>query len=102
MSTDASRSTTGRQSASRRFPCGLTRREFVWEMGGGFVGLALAGLLEGDGFFARHASAATVAGGQSPLAPKAAHFKAQAKSCIFLMMNGGPSHIDTFDYKPSL
>ena len=39
------------------FPCGQTRREFVWEMGAGFTGLALASLLSADGFFARHASA---------------------------------------------
>ena len=38
----------------------------------------------------------------SPLAEKPGHFPAQAKSCIFLMMEGGPSHIDTFDPKPAL
>ncbi|MEM6979715.1 MAG: DUF1501 domain-containing protein [Planctomycetota bacterium] len=37
-----------------------------------------------------------------PLAPKPGHVAAQAKSCIFLMMEGGPSHIDTFDPKPEL
>ncbi len=41
------------------FPCGRTRREFVWEMGAGFVGTALTALLAEDGFFARHAAAAT-------------------------------------------
>jgi hypothetical protein len=82
------------------FPCGVTRREFVWEMGGGFVGLALASLLAEEGFFARHAAAAQKAAG--PLAPRSPHFAAKAKSVIFLMMNGAPSHIDTFDYKPSL
>jgi hypothetical protein len=82
------------------FPCGRTRREFVWEMGGGFVGLALASLLAEEGFFARHAAAAGKAAG--PLAPRSPHFAAKAKSVIFLMMNGAPSHIDTFDYKPSL
>jgi hypothetical protein len=87
---------------SRLYPCGVTRREFVWEMGAGFAGLALAALLDGDGFFARHARAAENAPATGPLAPKPAHFRAEAKSCIFLMMNGGPSHVDTFDYKPSL
>jgi hypothetical protein len=38
----------------------------------------------------------------SPLAPKAGHFPAKARRCIFLMMEGGPSHIDTFDPKPKL
>jgi hypothetical protein len=89
------------------FPCGQTRREFVWEMGGGFAGLALSSLLAVDGFFARHASAdpasaAQLAAPHGPLAPKAPHFPSRVKSVIFLMMNGAPSHIDTFDYKPSL
>src|SRR3954466_2423315 len=40
--------------------------------------------------------------GAEPLAPKAAHFPASAKRVIFLCMRGGPSHVDTFDYKPKL
>jgi hypothetical protein len=72
-------------------------------MGGGFAGLALAALLEGDGFFARRLSGAEESkAGNSPLAPKPAHFPAKARSCIFLMMNGAPSQVDTFDYKPEL
>ncbi len=39
---------------------------------------------------------------ESPLAPKAPHFPARAKRVIFLCMRGGPSHVDTFDYKPKL
>jgi hypothetical protein len=88
------------QPSATRFPCGLSRREAIWQMGGGFAGIALAALLEGDGFFARHALAAPAPA--NPLAPKAPHFSAKAKSCIFLMMNGGPSQMDTFDYKPAL
>ncbi|MEZ5434960.1 MAG: DUF1501 domain-containing protein [Verrucomicrobiales bacterium] len=38
----------------------------------------------------------------SPLSPKAPHFPAKAKRVIFLCMRGGPSHVDTFDYKPEL
>ena len=38
----------------------------------------------------------------NPLAPKPPHFPAKAKSVIFLFMYGGPSHVDTFDYKPKL
>src|SRR5580765_5561512 len=38
----------------------------------------------------------------SPLAPKSSHHAAQAKACICLFMEGGPSHIDTFDPKPKL
>ena len=83
------------------FPCGVTRREFIWEMGGGFAGLALTSLLARDGFFTRDAHAE---GRRAPngLAPRPPHFRARAKSCIFLMMNGGPSQVDTFDYKPAL
>lgn len=81
------------------FPCGRTRREFVWQMGGGFAGLAMASLLDNDGFFGRH-----VVGAQSdgPLSVRPAHLPTKAKACIFLMMNGAPSQVDTFDYKPSL
>src|SRR5829696_5960258 len=38
----------------------------------------------------------------NPLAPKPPHFPARAKRVIFLCMEGGPSHVDTFDYKPKL
>ncbi len=89
-------------AAPRLYPCGQSRREFVWEMGAGFAGLALSSLLQGEGFFARHARANESVAPNSPLAPKPTHFPTRAKSVIFLMMNGGPSHIDTFDYKPEL
>ena len=42
-------------SLRRLFPCGQTRREFVWQMGGGFAGVALSALLGADGFFDKHA-----------------------------------------------
>ena len=84
------------------FPCGQTRREFVWQMGAGFAGLALTSLLETDGFFRQHAAAATPEALGNPLSPKPAHFPTKAKSVIFLMMNGGPSQVDTFDPKPAL
>ncbi len=92
-----------RVSDSTRFPCGLVRREFVWQMGAGFAGLALSSLLGESGFFTRHASAGETASGQkNPLAPRPSHFATKAKACIFLIMNGGPSQVDTFDYKPAL
>ncbi len=83
------------------FPCGQTRREFVWEMGGGIAGLALGSMLAQDGFFGRHAQAGPAVG-NSPLAPRLKHAAAKAKSIIFLLMNGGPSQVDTFDEKPVL
>jgi hypothetical protein len=73
--------------------CGRTRREFLWESGCGFGAAALASLLSADGALGAAAN---------PLAPKAAPGSAKAKSVIFLFMYGGPSHIDTFDYKPSM
>jgi len=87
---------------SRLFPCGHSRREFVWEMGAGFAGLALTSLLSADSFFGHQAVAARVGGATNPMASAAPHFASQAKACIFLMMNGAPSQVDTFDYKPAL
>ena len=90
-------------SCQRSSFCGRTRREFLWETGAGFAGAALAGLLGDDGFLAGQAMAAD---GQtpwrSPLAPRQPRIVPQAKSVIFLFMYGGPSHIDTFDYKPGM
>jgi hypothetical protein len=71
-------------------PCGRTRREFLWQVGGGFAGLALADLMASEAIAA------------SPLAQKLPHFTAKAKHCVFLFMNGGPSQVDTFDPKPAL
>ncbi len=83
--------------------CGRTRREFLWEAGGGFVGTALATLLADDGFFGRSAIASTPdAMTDSPLVPKRPHFPAKAKACIVLFMYGGVSQVDTFDPKPEL
>lgn len=83
--------------------CGRTRREFLWEAGGAFTSVALTGLLAADGFLGRQAVAADgVHDFANPLAPKQPHFAPQAKSVIFLFMYGGPSHVDTFDYKPEL
>ena len=39
---------------------------------------------------------------RNPLSPKQPHFKPRAKRIIFACMRGGPSHVDTFDYKPAL
>lgn len=77
--------------------CRRTRREFLWEAGAGFTGLALAGLLPQDCFAQEPARP-----GANPLAPRPSHFPAKAKSVIFLFMYGGPSQVDTFDYKPTM
>src|SRR6266568_3194146 len=87
-------------------PCGRTRREFLWQVGGGFAGLALIDLLSRDGFFAKQARADEATNSASDarylLAPKKPHFPARAKRAVFLFMNGGPSQVDTFDPKPEL
>lgn len=70
----------------------LSRREMLATTSCGFGYLAFSAL----------ASQAAAREYQSPLAPKAPHFEPRAKRVIFLCMRGGPSHVDTFDYKPEL
>lgn len=76
-------------------PC--SRREFLCRAGGGFGAVALSSLL------AAEARAESIKiDPLNPLASRQPHFKARAKSVIFLFMEGGPSHIDLFDPKPAL
>src|SRR4051794_5133674 len=72
----------------------LTRRELLQRCGMGFGAMALGNLVVG----AQKASAAAT----DPLLPHAPQFAAKAKRVIHLFMNGGPSHVDTFDPKPAL
>jgi hypothetical protein len=71
-----------------------SRRDFLARAGGGFGGLALASLLQ------QPSARATTA--INPIAPKLGHFPAQAKSVIWCFIDGGPSHLDLFDPKPTL
>ena len=82
--------------------CRRTRREMLWEMGCGFGSVALTGLLSGDGFFNKLQANDQTGKFVNPLAPKPPMIPAKAKSVIFLFMYGGPSQVDTFDYKPKL
>ena len=75
-------------------PC--SRRELLQRSAGGFGWLAFSGL------FGRQLRAAPRVVETNPLAPRAPHFPARAKRVIFLFMHGGPSQVDTFDYKPLL
>ncbi|MDR3637167.1 MAG: DUF1501 domain-containing protein [Isosphaeraceae bacterium] len=70
----------------------ISRRTLLQETGCGFGYLALAGLA------AERAAAAT----GNPLSPRSPHFTPRAKRVIFLFMQGGVSHVDSFDYKPRL
>ncbi|MDQ6700573.1 MAG: DUF1501 domain-containing protein [Acidobacteriota bacterium] len=67
-----------------------SRRNFLYRAGSGLGSVALSSLLYQDQVRA------------GVLAPKPPHLAAKAKACIFLTMEGGPSHIDTFDPKPKL
>lgn len=84
--------------------CRRTRREFLWETGAGFGALGLTSLLSQDSFFGspKAGAAETAAQFINPMKPKPPMLPAKAKSVIFLFMYGGPSQVDTFDYKPKL
>ena len=68
-----------------------TRRDILYGFGAGIGSLALTSLLNADSPPQADSSQ-----------PTKAHHPPRAKRCIFLMMEGGPSHLDTFDPKPEL
>jgi hypothetical protein len=73
----------------------LTRRNLLWQLGGGLGGIAMAHLLGRQGLLADAPKPrADLNGGL--------HHKAKVKRVIQLFMNGGASQVDTFDYKPRL
>src|SRR5207248_6498746 len=63
---------------------------------------ALQSAAAGFGYLAFAGLSTWAAEKENPLAPKKTHFPARAKRVIFLCMEGAPSHVDTFDYKPKL
>ncbi|MEQ1862660.1 MAG: DUF1501 domain-containing protein [Chthoniobacteraceae bacterium] len=69
----------------------LNRRDVLKNIACGFGYLAFAGMAQ-----------RTLGVAANPLSPKAPHFAPRARRVIFLCMRGGPSHVDTFDYKPKL
>ena len=69
------------------------RREFLYGLGTSLGSIALSSML---------ASESDADEKPNPLTPRKGHLPAKAKNCIFLMMEGGPSHVDTFDPKPAL
>jgi hypothetical protein len=78
-------------------PTYASRREFLRRAGCGFGTLALAGLLQQERLLADGPTLAA-----NPLAAHSGHHPARAKAVIWLFINGGPSHVDTWDYKPEL
>lgn len=71
----------------------FSRRQILQSASAGFGYLAFAGISSAQ---------AAEASNSNPLAVKSPHFEAKAKRVIFLCMGGGPSHVDSFDYKPAL
>jgi hypothetical protein len=84
----------------RRYDSIHSRREFLCRAGGGFGGLALTYLLGLDGARARAENVKL--NPLHPLALRPPHHQPKAKSVIFLFLEGGPSHLDLFDPKPTL
>lgn len=87
----------------------VSRRDLLFRAGEGISGLALAYLLNRDGLLAADTKPSGVDGScgsssqiHSPFSPKQPHIKPRAKAVISLFMDGGVSHIDTFDPKPAL
>ena len=77
----------------------LSRRSMLQRCGMGFGMLGLAGVLDDEGLLAADALADRAL---NPMAPQRPHFAPKAKRVIWLLINGGPSHIDTWDHKPAL
>jgi len=86
----------------------LSRRELLERVGTGVGALGLAAVMQDAGLLAAPTPGGSgqetnaVHGPPSPLAPKKPHLAPRAKRVIHLLMNGGVSHVDTFDYKPIL
>ena len=82
--------------------CRLTAATSSDRPGSGFGGLAPVGDARRRGVWPASRGEMPEIDPMRPLAPRPPHFAAKAKSCIFLFMEGGPSHIDLFDPKPEL
>lgn len=81
-------------------PVANSRREFLFQAGGGFGAIALSWLLARDGYGADSSGATRT--GDNPLTAKSGHFPGKANAIIFMFMVGGPSAVDLFDPKPEL
>ena len=80
----------------------IDRRDALRQLGAGFGTLGLASMLAQSNTGFGVARADLVSNSESPLAPRAPHFAPKAKHVIQLFMPGGPSQVDTFDYKPEI
>jgi hypothetical protein len=80
----------------------LSRRHLLAKAGCGFGLLGLASLLKDEGILGTAMAEGLGARATNPLAPQPAHFPAKAKRVIWVFVNGGPSQVDTWDYRPEL
>ncbi len=87
-------------AATQHLPLASSRREFLYQAGGGFGAIALSWLLARDGYAAD--APGVIRASANPLAAKPPHFPGKAKSVIFMFMVGGPSPLDLFDPKPEV
>ena len=78
------------------------RREILARTGCGFGTLGLLGTLQQEGMLDAVADSGLGQRSLNPLNPQPTHHDARAKSVIWIFVNGGPSHVDTWDYKPAL
>lgn len=92
---------TYKQDLAVQLAGAVDRRAWLRRCGMGCGMLGLATLLDDAGLLAR-ARAAQSTDAADALALRAPHFSGRAKAVIWLFINGGPSHVDTFDYKPEL
>jgi len=79
-----------------------SRRDWLQRMGCGFGLVGLTGLLAEEGLVSRAAADDSNLTSVDPLAPRQPHFTPRAKRVIWIFVNGGPSQVDTWDYKPQL
>lgn len=80
----------------------FSRRDLLRTSSAGFGSLALASLLGRTSSSVAASADDALPSGDRPLSPKSPHFRPRAQRVIFLFMHGGPSQVDTFDYKPLL
>lgn len=80
-------------------PPRISRRELLARSGMGFGMLGFAGILADEGLLAASSAADRAV---NAMAPRPTHFAPKAKRVLWLFINGGPSHVDTWDFKPEL
>jgi hypothetical protein len=80
----------------------LSRRQLLSRAGCGFGLIGLAGLLADERLLGTALAGDLGSRSLNPLAPQPSHFPGKATRVIWLFINGGPSHVDTWDYKPAL